>query len=237
MLHIITPLYRFEYLDAIYASIPPYEDITWHLSVSNRRNLPVNKFILDDKRVKIHYLDCEDNDLVKKRNAVFKSINSGYFYLLDDDTIFLDEVYNLYSKYSIIHFKGLILGRQYRPFYDARPLRPFDNPLFNNIDTGMAIAHCSVLKVVSWEWCDLKYSRDCYFWAKCYEYFGKKLTVNSQKYISIYNKLNPQKPLFVLKKEDGFIRLDIKISNQLLGKLVVVLLLIRNFPRRVFNIK
>lgn len=237
MLHIITPLYRFELLEAIYASIPAYEDITWHLSVSNTRNLPENKLILNDKRVRIHYLDCEDNDLVEKRNAVFKSISSGYFYLLDDDTIFLEEVYKLYKKFSVIHFKGLILGRQYRPFYNASPLRPYDNPLFNNIDTGMAIAHCSVLKVVSWEWCESKYSRDCYFWAKCYEYFGKKLTINTKQYISIYNKLNSKKPLLVIKKDDGLIRFDIQISNQFLGKMVVVLLLIRNFPRRVFNIK
>ncbi|MFL0162744.1 hypothetical protein [Aquirufa salirivi] len=237
LLHIITPLYRFEYLDAIYASIPAYVDITWHLSLSNRRNLPENQFISNDKRVKIHYLDCEDDDLVMKRNGVFKSIRSGYFYLLDDDTIFLEEVYHLYKKYSLIQFQGLILGRQYRPFYDASPLRPYGNPLFNNIDTGMAIAHCSVLKAVSWEWCESKYSRDCYFWSKCYEYFGEKLTINSKQYISIYNKLNPTRPLLVIKKEVGFIQIDIKISHQLLGKMVVILLLVRNFPRRVLNIK
>lgn len=237
LLNIITPLYRFENLETIYDSIPAYEDITWHLSISNRRSLPSNQFISNDTRIKIHYLDCEDNDLVEKRNSVFNRIKSGYFYLLDDDTIFLYEVYSIYKKYSSINFNGLILGNQYKPFYNASPLRPYDNPLFNNIDTGMAIAHSSVLKVVSWEWCESKYSRDCYFWAKCYEYFGEKLTINTNQYISVYNKLNSSKPFIKIKKKVGFIQLEVKISDKLLGKIVVFLQLIRNFPRRVLNVK
>ena len=70
MLHIITPLYRFENLEQIYNSILINDDITWHISKSNRREELNNDFIKTDKRIKIYNCDCEDTDTTIKRNEV-----------------------------------------------------------------------------------------------------------------------------------------------------------------------
>ena len=95
MLHIITPLYRFENLEQIYNSILINDDITWHISKSNRREELNNDFIKTDKRIKIY--NCEDTDTTIKRNEVLSEIKSGYFCFLDDDTILHE---NMYIKYK-----------------------------------------------------------------------------------------------------------------------------------------
>ena len=97
MLHIITPLYRFENLEQIYNSILINDDITWHISKSNRREELNNDFIKTDKRIKIYNCDCEDTDTTIKRNEVLSEIKSGYFCFLDDDTILHE---NMYIKYK-----------------------------------------------------------------------------------------------------------------------------------------
>ena len=98
MLHILTPIYRFENLDKIYNSILLNDDITWHISKSNKRETLTNDFIKNDKRVKLYNVDCEDNEIYKKRNEIFKNINEGYFCLLDDDTLFHETMYEIYIK-------------------------------------------------------------------------------------------------------------------------------------------
>jgi len=88
MLHIITPLWRFENLEDVYNSILMNEDITWHIGKSNKREELNHDFIKKDKRIKVYEVDCEDTQGFKKRNAALNQINSGYFCFLDDDTIF-----------------------------------------------------------------------------------------------------------------------------------------------------
>ena len=65
MLHIITPLYRYENIELIYNSILRNDDIVWHISHSNKRDLPDLSF-LKNKNIKIYSVDCEDNEIFKK---------------------------------------------------------------------------------------------------------------------------------------------------------------------------
>ena len=88
MLHIITPLYRFNLLEQIYNSILMNDDIIWHISKSNKREELDYDFLKKDKRIKLYNIDCDDNEIYKKRNVVFDNIKDGYFCFLDDDTIF-----------------------------------------------------------------------------------------------------------------------------------------------------
>ena len=232
MLHIITPLYRFELIELVYNTIPNYSDIKWHISISNRRELPSNTFFSNDKRVVVYYLDCEDNDLVEKRNKIFENIKEGYFYLLDDDTKFLDEAYYVYKKYSEIDFKGMIIGKQYRSLFNGVAKRPFSSPKFNNIDTGMVIAHHSVLSNVKWQWSS-EFSRDCFFWSNCYQYFKHDNTILTNSYISHYNYFAQDKPYIQVRK--NIFSLDFKFDtyNKTIAILYTLLSYIKNLPERI----
>lgn len=96
MLHIITPLFRFENIEKIYNSILMNTDIRWHISYSHERELPNLDFLLSDSRIIIHRVECSDSKASAKRNSVLEKINNGYFCFLDDDTIFHE---NMYMKY------------------------------------------------------------------------------------------------------------------------------------------
>lgn len=186
MLHIITPLYRYELLAKVYESIPKYDDITWHISKTSHREKLLNEFIHYDSRVKIYEIDCLDTDIITKRNTVFDNIEDGFFYLLDDDTIFLEETYKVYKEYNDIGFEGMIVGQN--NFIKNLKLSSIPEETF--IDTGMIICHSKVLKKQRWEWTKTV-ARDCYFWSRCYQFFGKENTVFLNRVISHYNSLGP----------------------------------------------
>ena len=96
MLHIITPLYRFDLIERVYGSIFRNDDITWHISYSIKRELPDLPFLKNNNQIKIYPVDCEDSDTTSKRNTILSKIKDGYFCFLDDDTIFHE---NMYMKY------------------------------------------------------------------------------------------------------------------------------------------
>jgi hypothetical protein len=112
MLHLVTPLYHYDLLEKVYKTIPKHDDITWHISVSNRREKVPYDFVYTDRRIKLYELDCADSDTVIKRNVVFDNIRDGYFYLLDDDTIFVNALYELYRQIIVKDFKGMVIGNQ-----------------------------------------------------------------------------------------------------------------------------
>jgi hypothetical protein len=185
MLHIITPLYRYENLPKIYSSIPKYDDIVWHISKTSRREKLTYDFIKSDHRIKVYETDCEDNDLFVKRNIVFDSIKEGHFHLLDDDTVFYKPMYSVYKKYN--NFIGMIIGKQ---LLKNMTIRLDENyPKYCYIDTGNVLCHSSVLSKVRWEYRE-GYGNDFVFWDNCFKIFGKKKTILMPKSISIYNKLN-----------------------------------------------
>ncbi len=192
MLHIITPLYRFDLLKKVYRTIPGHKDITWHVAKSTHREKLNADFIQVDPRICLYEIDCLDNDLVTKRNTVFAEIRDGYFCLLDDDTIFLPELYHVYQECNSEGFIGMIIGDQ-QTLGGARTLKasyPTDNPETTLIDAGMVICHFSVLKNVQWALSSTYRDRD--FWSRCYGYFGKDSVRLVNKSISTYNYFGPK---------------------------------------------
>jgi hypothetical protein len=186
MLHIITPLYRYHLLEKVYQSIPKDDDITWHISKSSQREKLDHDFIHTDSRIELYELDCPDTDTVTKRNVIFDKIKDGFFYCLDDDTILLEETYKVYKEYYDVGFEGMIVGIS----NVVKHTKLSENPKESWIDTGMVLCYFKVLEKEKWEWTEIA-GRDCYFWSKCYQYFGKENTVFLDRVISHYNALGP----------------------------------------------
>jgi hypothetical protein len=200
MLHIITPLYRFDNLELIYNSILMNDDITWHISKSNRREDLNNDFINDDKRIKIYNVDCEDTEAYKKRREVLSKIKSGYFCFLDDDTLFHENIYIKYKECEEQNFIGMMVGEQLD--YDNKIRLIASKPIFRHIDTGNVLSHYSCLSECRWPESHIPKvnQKDFLFWNSVYEFYGKKCAIWNQP-ISYYNKLNP-KQIYGTKKEN-----------------------------------
>ena len=186
MLHIVTPLFRYDLLEQVYRSIPAHDDIVWHVAKTSRRPTPEYSFLRSDRRIRLYEIDCADSDIVTKRNEMFAHIDDGYFFLLDDDTICLEEMYRVYREYSAAGFVGMIVGGNNL----CRAVAPSSDPRENLIDTGAVICHHAVLKHVQWEW-SAEYARDRYFWSRCFSYFGREHTLILNRTISSYNYFGP----------------------------------------------
>jgi len=184
----MTPLYRFQNLERVYNSIFSEEDIRWHISKSNKREDLNLDFIKNDNRVILYNVDCEDNEIYKKRNAVFDVIDDGYFCLLDDDTIFHENMYLKYKECVENNFIGMIVGQQLDKNNKLRLIAT--KPVYCQIDTGNVICHHSCLKTIKWpNKIDPKYqARDFVFWNSVFEFYEKKCGIWNQP-ISYYNKL------------------------------------------------
>jgi hypothetical protein len=218
MLHIITPLFRYQYLGKIYDTIPQANDITWHLIKSAHREEIPNIANWNKCNVVVHTVPCSDNDIISKRNAVFETLIDGYFYLLDDDTVFLHELYEVYKQYAALQFVGMIIGAQrYGPwFFSNQPNFPTANLANNYINTGMVVAHCSVLQHV--KYASIKgIPIDSYFWGRCYLYFGDSATILLKTKIAYFNYFSYKIRI------DRFIigeRIIIKIYNPILCSII-----------------
>ena len=186
MLHIVTPLYRYDLLERVHRSLPPHDDVVWHLAKSARRPPLDQDAVLRDRRVRVHEIECDDTDIVAKRNAAFAHVTDGYFYLLDDDTICVDEMYRVYREYSDAGFEGMIVGGSNL----NRARRPSIDPALNRLDTGAVICFHAVLRHVSWAW-SAEYARDRLFWSRCFAFYGPERTVVLDRTIAAYNHLGP----------------------------------------------
>jgi hypothetical protein len=195
MLHIITPLYRPENLEKIYESIPVESDICWHISKSNKREKLGNSFLSTDKNIFLYDVDCEDNEIYKKRNAVFESIKDGYFCFIDDDTIFHHGMYKVYKKCKeddFLPYIGMLVGTQINHEGKIR-LKP-SKPIYCKIDTGNVLAHASCLQEIRWPSTHVvgKNDKDFLFWEAVYNFYHKNCKL-TEEVISVYNKLRPTK--------------------------------------------
>mgnify|MGYP000199125234 CR=1 FL=1 len=188
VLHIITPLYRFEFLKPIYQSLPNSNNIIWHISKSKEREDILDEVILKDTRVKIYNVDCNDNEPYKKRIQVLNNITSGYFCFIDDDTILHPNMYQIFEQKSSVNFIGMIIGQQIDKSNKIR-LQP-NIPKYTKIDTGNVLSHTDCLKKVQWPltYTKGKSQRDSIFWTDVYEYFNKQCILLTEP-ISYYNKL------------------------------------------------
>jgi hypothetical protein len=186
MLHLVTPLFRFENLDTVYRSIPPHDDVVWHVAKTSRRPPLDNPWLTRDPRIRLYEIDCDDADIVTKRNTAFDEIRDGYFFLLDDDTVCVEAMYEVYREYSGAGFVGMIVGANNL----SRAVAPSRDPAFNRVDAGSVLCHHAVLDTVRWEW-TTRYHRDRYFWSRCFDYFGEARTIVLDRTIAAYNALGP----------------------------------------------
>ncbi len=187
-LNICTISSRTEYLDRIYESIPKEQDIVWHICRSLRTDVLTNDF-LQDPRVKVYYIDCEDTNTPCKMNFIFhKIIEQGldsYFCIQDDDSIFRQEMYDIYTTYREKHF--MIIGNQEDKNGIIRLRGTLPYPCA--VDTGMFLAHSCVLTKELWpsrHW-DNEFHADYDFLTRVHDYFTIKSTDIIQDTISVYN--------------------------------------------------
>jgi hypothetical protein len=192
MLHIITPLYRFENLELIYNSIFMDDDITWHISKSNKREDLINDFIKNDKRIKVYNVDCYDDETYKKRQVVLENIKTGYFCFLDDDTLFHENMYYKYRECKEQNFIGMLVGQQIDIDGGLRIIASY--PVYCHIDVGNVLSHTNSLTKCKWPSSHTPNvsQKDFLFWDSVYTFYGKKCAIWNQP-ISYYNKLNPNK--------------------------------------------
>jgi len=187
MLHIVTPLYRYNLLHKVYASIPDGDDITWHIARTSRRDAEnFLDFIRNDDRIKYYELDCSDSDTTTKRNACFAEIKNGYFCLIDDDTEFHPGMYETYKKCLESNFVGMMIGEQL--WIDGRTRLKAGPPTIARVDAGNVLAHNSCLSECKWP---VKTEGSCcwdyLFWNDVHNFYGGYKTIDST--ISIYNSI------------------------------------------------
>jgi hypothetical protein len=189
MLHIVTPLFRTEHLDRIYASLATYPDVVWHIAKISRRP-PLTNAFLADSRVRVYELDCADNDTITKRNHAFEQIRDGYFYLLDDDTLLHPNLYPLYEQCAREGFVGMVVGCAYRRKMGVRYTGVAPVSVRTTIDTGMVLSHHRVLRQVRWAY-QPGVPNDVNFWHRCHLFFGPEATRTTPKTIAYYNHFGP----------------------------------------------
>lgn len=198
MLHIITPLYRYENLEKIYYSILLNDDITWHISKIKSRKLPKLDFLSEDKRIKLYEIEADDTETCKKRNVVLESIKNGYFCFLDDDTLFHESMYEKYLQCKNSNFVGMLVGSQIGPNGEIR--LNASHPVYQEIDTGNVLCHFSVLTEVKWpcKHIEIVSNKDFLFWSDVYRFYDFKCALTDTT-ISFYNKISGRDELQTTK--------------------------------------
>jgi hypothetical protein len=184
-LHVITPFYRYENFQEIYESIKKFPDLIWHIGVSKKKPFEIDFY---DDRIRIHEIDCEDNEAWMKRSEVLEKINDGYFCFLDDDSVFHEGMYQKFLEISQENFKGLVIGVQIKEDNSLRLKSSI--PIHAKIDAGNAFAHSNCLSHVKWpkQKAVKNFPNDFVFWKSVYDFFNEKCILTDDV-ISYYNKL------------------------------------------------
>ena len=185
MLHVCTPLFRFKNLNDIYNSLPNENCVTWHIAYTQENEKP--NFKKNKINVIFYLVDCLEKETFKKRNAIFENINDGYFCLLDDDTIFHQNMLCEYKKMLRLDYQGMLIGQQI--FKDGKLRLKANLPMNCMIDTGNVLCHHSCLKKCKWpEKISKIHNRDYLFWKDVYVFYNYKFKLIHEP-ISYYNKL------------------------------------------------
>ena len=184
MLHLVTPLYRFENVGKIYQSISNYPDVTWHMgkSVHKEYTLP-----FQDERVVLYNVNCSDSDAVEKRRFTLSHVKDGYFHLLDDDTLFHPNMYKLYKEMEKFDYRGMVIGKQIDKSQKLR-LKEMPSPEYCFIDAGNVLCHHSAIEyILNGPDKSMHLAPDYNLWEKAYCFF--KESGMTEDVISVYNAL------------------------------------------------
>ena len=187
MLHIITRAYRYHLLNRVYDSIPRYNDITWHISKTSRRESLTNNFI-QDNRVIIYEVDCDDSDITPKTNKILDNIKDGYFCFLDDDTYFYNNMYYAYQQFNKKDFIGMVIGTQLHSNMILKIKATI--PIKGRIDIANVLCHHTLIKNTRFQETneENKGCKDYYFWNDIFKTNNNKaFLINTV--LSIHNGL------------------------------------------------
>lgn len=190
-LNILTVLFRKEFLEKQYESIPKKENINWIICKTKEWG-KIPEVILKENilKIKIAEVDCEEIriNFIKKINFGFEMIDEGFFYILDDDNIFTNEAYDVFEKYKNLNYE-MIIGKQIRPNGQIY-LNP-EFPRQNFIDMGNVICTTKVLKKVNYfnniNKDDTSY--DGQFWIMCKQQIENENVLLINEPIFYYNGL------------------------------------------------
>jgi hypothetical protein len=181
MLNILTIAYRYDFLKPLYDSIPKEVDITWWICTTMRRKVDI-----EDKRINIINLDISDDISTwnQRLNILLDRIETGYIQIVDEDTLFHYNAYNLYKDASELNL-DIIIGNQY--WYNNKLRLIAQKPLATYIDTGSCICKHSILrnnlKLINWD-SSIQYP-DFHFWQEVWNESNTRVIYS--KPISYYN--------------------------------------------------
>jgi hypothetical protein len=192
--NILTVLWRTEYLEKQYESIPKKKDVNWILCKSNlwKNNIPdyiknsedVNVIIcnVDIKKEKEHV-----SDFILKINEGIKIIENGFFYILDDDNKIHEKTYKTYEEYKNKNYK-MIIGKQIRSNNTIRLQANY--PSWAKIDMGNVICTTEILKKINFNCVDSKNKNyDWQFWLACFKEMEKENVLLLNQICFYYNGL------------------------------------------------
>jgi len=184
MLHLVTPLYRFQNVERIYESFSQYPDVKWHMGKSKHKPYT---FPHQDDRVNVYDVDCTDDNAVAKRSFALSKVTEGYFHLLDDDTLLHPNMYKLYKQMEELDYKGMVIGKQVEKNNKLR-LKEQPHPVYCFIDAGNVLCHHSAVQyILTTPDKNRNLAPDYNLWEKAYSFF--KESKMTEDVISTYNLL------------------------------------------------
>lgn len=177
--NILTVLWRTEYLEKQYESIPKNIDVNWILCKSNLWKSEIPDYIKNSKDVNVIICNIdikkqEENitDFILKINEGIKMVEDGFFYILDDDNSMHEKTYETYKKYKNKIYK-MIIGKQIRSNGRLKLEAKYPSP--GGIDMGNIICTTNVLKKHNFNCVNTRHS--CYdwqFWTTCFKEMEQK---------------------------------------------------------------
>lgn len=196
-LNILTVLWRTEYLEKQYESIPKKKDVNWILCKSSLWQGIIPTYIKNSKDVNV--IVCNVNiskskedvkDFILKINKGIKKIEDGFFYILDDDNEIHKKIYKTYKQYKNTNYK-MIIGKQIRK--SGEVMLNANYPSYATVDMGNVLCSTEVLKKVKNFTRVGKESQegvyDYLFWQFCFGSINIKDVLLLKKKIFYYNGL------------------------------------------------
>lgn len=151
MLHLITPLYRYNNIKIVYQTIKyQLDDYCWHLiEGSNKIGEENLDFLREDERVKFYKINTEHIWGHEQRNYFITNIggdDNDWCYFLDDDNILTPDLVNTYHEEMHTN-TDLVLFTQKKGLTDIIRLYSSVNHLsLGNCDIGSFIIRYRLMK-------------------------------------------------------------------------------------------
>lgn len=189
MLNIITIAYRHDFLKPLYDSIPKNHDVKWWICTTMGRKVDIV-----DKQVTVINLDISDDistwDI--RLNTILDLITEGYVQVVDEDTLYHYNAYNLYKKALELNI-DTVIGDQF--WYNGKIRLLAQKPLATYIDTGSVITKIHTIRDNEILWKSSIQHPDYHFWQKVWDVSNTRLIVPEP--ISYYNaQLKQEKDLY-----------------------------------------